>query len=155
MQSWTPQEIIKAIPEARIIPIPKNWFSSLSRDIKIADHLREWLLKNHLITEDQDLSHYLYGGKLFINQFYNHQEQYEKQRKKQKKKPLKTYFSLRTAALEISPKFLNRSITGNVLLIIPKTSEVDTKIDHLYRQKQNKERKKIYPRHQVIIFTNG
>ena len=125
MRYYKPEQILKAIPEARTISIPDDWFEHLNENESIFNLLYKWMVKKCQIpAKDFNALHNL----TFISQrIHNRLLTTEKKRiaKQHHLKGVALQRHLNWIDGDQGPQtlFANKPISGESLIVVPSTAE--------------------------------
>lgn len=124
MFKCTPREIIKEVPDVQTVILPHNWFDDLGDNQSVFTSLYMWMLENELVpTEDKESLHNrTYVGEKLFKKLRNSEK--KRLRKKLRIKGDELERAVDWSDINTGPKteIGGCNISGDVILIIPKTS---------------------------------
>jgi len=125
MGKCKPQEIIKEVPRVQTVTLPDRWFDDLNDNNSVFISLYEWMLENSRVPAENKftLVGRTYVGEKLFNKLFNAE-----------KKRIKKIHKIKDAELDCAVIWSDRDsgpkteiggckISGNVILVIPESSE--------------------------------
>ncbi len=128
MRYCKPEQILEAVPEARTILIPDDWFKHLNENVSVFTSLYKWMMeKQRVPAEDLNHLHDLtFAGQKIHSRLLTAEKQRIAKRHHLKGEALKKAVNMSDFNAGPQALFADKPISGEVLIVFP--SSVEDKI---------------------------